>query len=150
CVGSRAMAGRLEPKMLDYANAAGERLGDAIDRIGGGGRPPAAARRHHTAAPLPLHIWPGSVPEQRKNDPGLVTAIVGIARVEIIFEGSAAHAGTTPMDLRRDAGLAAARTIAVVAERASAYAAAGRGYFVATAGVIEVEPNAINVVPGRA
>ena len=54
------------------------------------------------------------------------------------------------MELRRDAGLAAARTITLTAERASALSSAGRGHFVATAGVIEVEPNAANVVPGRA
>jgi N-carbamoyl-L-amino-acid hydrolase len=54
------------------------------------------------------------------------------------------------MDLRRDAGLAAARTIAWVAERAAVLAGAGRGYFVATGGLLEIVPNAINVVPGRA
>jgi len=150
CVGSRAMAGRLDPKMLDYANAGGERLGDAIDRIGGAASRLAEARRSDIAAYLELHIEQGIVLQSGKVDLGLVTAIVGIARVEIIFEGAADHAGTTPMNLRRDAGLAAARTIAFVAERASSLAAAGPGYFVATAGVIEVEPNAINVVPGRA
>jgi N-carbamoyl-L-amino-acid hydrolase len=150
CVGSRAMSGLLEAKMLSYANASGEQLGDAIDRIGGAVSRLADARRTDIAAFLELHIEQGIVLESRSIDLGLVTAIAGIARVEIVFQGAADHAGTTPMDLRRDAGLAAARTVAFAAERASSLAAAGRGYFVATAGVLEIEPNAANVVPGRA
>ncbi|MGO4842612.1 Zn-dependent hydrolase, partial [Rhizobiaceae sp. 2RAB30] len=54
------------------------------------------------------------------------------------------------MVLRRDAGGAAAQTIAFASERAKALAAAGRGHFVATAGVVDMSPNASNVVPGRA
>jgi len=96
----------------------------------------AEACRTDIAAYLELHIEQGIVLQSRNIDLGLVTAIVGIARVEIVFQGAAGHAGTTPMDLRRDAGLAAARTIAFVAERASSLAGAGRGYVVATAGVI--------------
>jgi N-carbamoyl-L-amino-acid hydrolase len=150
CVGSRAMSGRLEPKMLAYTNASGERLGDAIDRIGGATGRLADARRSDIAAYLELHIEQGIVLQSRSIDLGLVTGIVGIARVEIVFRGAADHAGTTPMDLRRDAGLAAARTIVFVAEHASSLAAAGRGYVVATAGVIETDANAANVVPGHA
>jgi N-carbamoyl-L-amino-acid hydrolase len=150
CVGSRAMAGRLEPKTLDYTNASGERLGDAIDRIGGAVSRLADARRGDIAAYFELHIEQGIVLQSRGIDLGLVTGIVGIARVEIVFRGAADHAGTTPMDLRHDAGLAAARAIAFVAERASSLAAAGRGYVVATAGVIETDANAANVIPGHA
>jgi beta-ureidopropionase / N-carbamoyl-L-amino-acid hydrolase len=150
CVGSRAMVGRLEPKMLTYANANGERLGDAIDRIGGAVARLTDARRNDIAAYFELHIEQGIVLQSRGIDLGLVTGIVGIARVEIVFRGAADHAGTTPMDLRHDAGLAAARAIAFVAERASSLAVAGRGYVVATAGVIETDANAANVVPGHA
>jgi len=150
CVGSRAMAGLLELEMLSYTNASGEHLGDAIDRVGGAVSRLAEARRNDIAAYLELHIEQGIVLEQKHIDVGLVTGIVGIARAEIIFQGAADHAGTTPMALRRDAGVAAARSIAFAAERAAALSAAGRGYFVATAGVIEIEPNAANVIPGRA
>ncbi len=150
CVGSRAMSGLLEPAMLDYSNPAGERLGDAIDRVGGAVRDLAKARRSDIAAYLELHIEQGIVLESGGIDLGLVTAIVGIARVEIVFEGSADHAGTTPMNLRHDAGVAAARTIALVADSAAALATSGQGHFVATAGVVTFEPNAANVVPGRA
>lgn len=150
CVGSRAMAGLLLPDMLDYTAPNGERLGDAIDRVGGATQRLAEARRSDVAAYLELHIEQGVVLESKQTDVGVVTAIVGIARLEIVFQGAADHAGTTPMPLRRDAAVAAARAIAWAAERASSLAAAGRGHFVATAGIVEVEPNAANVVPGRA
>jgi beta-ureidopropionase / N-carbamoyl-L-amino-acid hydrolase len=150
CVGSRAMAGLLLPDMLDYTAPNGERLGDAIDRIGGATQRLAEARRSDISSYLELHIEQGVVLERKQIDIGVVTAIVGIARLEVVFQGAADHAGTTPMTLRRDAAVAAARSIAWAAERASSLAAAGRGHFVATAGIVEVEPNAANVVPGRA
>jgi N-carbamoyl-L-amino-acid hydrolase len=150
CVGSRAMAGLLPPDMLDYTAPNGEHLGDAIDRVGGAAQRLAAARRSDIAAYLELHIEQGVVLESKQIDVGVVTAIVGIARLEVVFQGAADHAGTTPMPLRRDAAVAAARAIAWAAERASSLAAAGRGHFVTTAGIVEVEPNAANVVPGRA
>lgn len=150
CVGSRAMAGLLPPDVLAYTNKDGERLSAAIDRVGGARERLAEARRRDIAACLELHIEQGVVLEQKHIDLGIVTAIVGVTRIDIAFQGAADHAGTTPMALRRDAGLAAARTVAAVAERAAALSAVGRGHFVATVGVIEIEPNAANVVPGRA
>ena len=150
CVGSRAMAGLLLPDMLDYTAAHGERLGDAIDRIGGATKRLAEARRSDIAAYLELHIEQGVVLESKQVDVGVVTDIVGIARLEIVFQGAADHAGTTPMTLRRDAAVAAARSIAFAAERATALSQAGRGHFVATAGTVGIEPNTANVVPGRA
>ena len=112
---------------------------------GGSTRPDA----ENIAGYLELHIEQGVVLENKGVDLGLVTAIVGIARVEIVFEGAADHAGTTPMDLRRDAGLGAARLILEVAAEAHEFAARGRGHFVATTGTLEQQPNAANVVPGR-
>lgn len=150
CIGSRAMAGLLSPAMLDYRGPGGERLGDAIDRVGGDTTRLGEARRGDIAAFLELHIEQGVVLERSNTDIGIVTGIVGIVRLEIVFDGEAAHAGTMPMAMRRDAGVAAARLVNFVAERALALAAAGRGYVVATTGVIEIAPNAINVVPQRA
>jgi beta-ureidopropionase / N-carbamoyl-L-amino-acid hydrolase len=149
CVGSRAMAGALDDAMLQARNAAGETLAAAIARIGGDPGRLAEARRENIAGYLELHIEQGVVLENSGVDLGLVTAIVGIARVEIVFEGAADHAGTTPMELRRDAGLAAARLILDVAAEAREFAARGRGHFVATTGILEQQPNAANVVPGR-
>jgi N-carbamoyl-L-amino-acid hydrolase len=149
CVGSRAMAGALDDTMLTARNAAGETLATAIARICGDPGRLGEARRENIAGYLELHIEQGVVLENNGVDLGLVTAIVGIARVEIVFEGAADHAGTTPMELRRDAGLGAARLILDVAVKACEFAARGRGHFVATTGILEQQPNAANVVPGR-
>jgi beta-ureidopropionase / N-carbamoyl-L-amino-acid hydrolase len=150
CVGSRAMAGVLDETMLAARNGAGETLFEAIARIGGQPDHLAEARREDIAGYFELHIEQGIVLESSGVDLGLVTAIVGIARVEIVFEGAADHAGATPMHRRRDAGLAAARLALDVADRARAFAERGRGHFVATMGILTLEPNAANVVPGRA
>jgi beta-ureidopropionase / N-carbamoyl-L-amino-acid hydrolase len=78
-----------------------------------------------------------------------VTSIVGIRRIEVVFEGAADHAGTTPMALRHDGLVAAASTVAAVRRIAEQLAAEGSEYFVATVGILSVEPGASNVVPGR-
>lgn len=150
CIGSRAMAGVLAEGMLDYRDNSGERLGDGIDRVGGNVAALDQARRQDIAAFFELHIEQGIVLESRRIDIGILTGIVGIARVEVVFEGRADHAGTTPMDRRRDAAVAAARLIDFAATRGAGIAAAGRGHFVVTAGVVEIAPNASNIVPGRA
>jgi beta-ureidopropionase / N-carbamoyl-L-amino-acid hydrolase len=98
---------------------------------------------------LELHIEQGIVLESKSLDVGIVTSIVGIRRIEIVFEGAADHAGTTPMSLRHDALVAAAHTVVAVRRIAEQLAAEGAGYFVATVGVLAVEPGASNVVPGR-
>jgi acetylornithine deacetylase/succinyl-diaminopimelate desuccinylase-like protein len=88
-----------------------------------------------------LHIEQGPVLERAGEPLGVVTAIAGQARGAVVFEGRADHAGTTPMDARDDALIDAARFILHVRESAS------EG--VATVGAVEVEPNAMNVVPAR-
>src|SRR4051794_9869221 len=87
-----------------------------------------------------LHIEQGPVLERAAEPLGVVTAIAGQARGAFVFEGRAAHAGTTPMEARDDALVKAARFVLYVSE------CARRGG-VATVGAIEVEPNAMNVVP---
>ncbi len=89
-----------------------------------------------------LHIEQGPVLERAGEPLGVVTAIAGQARGAVVFEGRADHAGTSPMDARRDALVDAARFVLHVRECA-------RGGGVATVGAIEVEPNASNVVPER-
>ncbi|MGH3003755.1 MAG: Zn-dependent hydrolase [Gaiellaceae bacterium] len=91
---------------------------------------------------LELHVEQGPVLERSGEPLGIVTAIAGQARGVVSFEGRADHAGTTPMDVREDALVAAARFVLHVRE------CAGDGA-VATVGAIEVEPNASNVVPAR-
>ena len=91
---------------------------------------------------LEVHIEQGPVLEQLGEPLAVVTAIGGQARGSKVFEGRADHAGTTPMAMRSDALVAAARFILHVHDAAGDDA-------VATVGAIEVEPNAGNVVPAR-
>jgi N-carbamoyl-L-amino-acid hydrolase len=110
----------------------------------------AKARRSDIAAFFELHIEQGLVLQDGGIDVGIVTAIVGITRFEIVFRGSADHAGTTPMHLRRDAFTPAAKTAVFVDHIARDLVARGEGLFVATIGVVSVTPGASNVVPQEA
>jgi acetylornithine deacetylase/succinyl-diaminopimelate desuccinylase-like protein len=93
---------------------------------------------------LELHIEQGPALEQAGAPLGLVTGIVGMVRGERTFEGQAGHAGTVPMLGRLDALVAAAQYVLRVREIATALDGA-----VATVGEVDVEPGAVNVIPGR-
>src|SRR3984893_6527723 len=154
CVGSRGITGILDNKMLDLREPGGEKLRDALRRVGGDPDRLDLAKRDDIRAFLELHIEQGIVLESRFLDVGVVTSIVGIRRIEIIFQGEADHAGTTPMALRHDALVAAANTVVSVrreAEKLAAeqLAAEGGEYFVATVGILDVDPSGSNIVPGR-
>jgi N-carbamoyl-L-amino-acid hydrolase len=97
------------------------------------------------AAFLELHVEQGAVLEKAETTIGVVTGIVGIRRWTVTVEGVANHAGTTPMDARRDALLAAARFIQAVNQVVTAM----EGDQVATVGMIQASPGAPNVIPGR-
>ena len=101
-----------------------------------------------TAAFVELHIEQGPVLETRELPIGVVTNIVGIRRVLITVHGQPDHAGTTPMDIRRDALVGAARVIDAAHARATALAGKPH-YVVATIGRIAMTPNAPNAVPGQ-
>ncbi len=151
CIGSRGMAGRLEPAHLALTEPGGERLEQAIDRVGGRAGSLADARRDDIAAFFELHIEQGVVLEHDGLAIGLVEAIAGITRTELVFTGRADHAGTTPMDRRQDAAVAAAAVIGHVAAEARALSReAGAGHVTATVGQVEIRPNASNVVPQTA
>ena len=147
CVGSRGMTGALDATHLSLTSPDGESLQDAMRRVDGQPELLAEAKRTDLRAFLELHIEQGRVLEEQGLDVGIVTSIAGIRRLEIIFEGAADHAGTTPMPLRRDALVAGARTITLARELAETLSR--KAFFVATVGLIEVSPNAANVVPGR-
>ena len=149
CVGSRGMTGSLDDKMLDLAEPGGEKLRDALRRVGGDPDRLPEARRNDIHAFLELHIEQGIVLESQSLDVGVVSSIVGIRRLEIIFEGEADHAGTTPLHLRRDALVAAASTVGAVRNIAERLDSEGPDYFVATVGILAVDPSASNIVPGR-
>jgi acetylornithine deacetylase/succinyl-diaminopimelate desuccinylase-like protein len=93
---------------------------------------------------LELHVEQGPVLARKGVPLGIVTSIAAMARAERVFEGEAGHAGTTPMEGRRDALCDAADFVLRVRE-----AAAGIDGAVATVGLLAVEPGAVNVIPGR-
>lgn len=150
CVGSRAMVGELDAKMLTYTNPQGETLADAITRVGGDPKAIASMVPPKIAGYFELHIEQGVVLESNRLDLGLVTGIAGITRIEILLKGAADHAGSTLMEYRRDASLPAAELVLLVDKQARAFAARNQGHFVATVGVLDLSPNAANVVPGAA
>jgi len=147
CIGSRGMAGALEPEMLERTNAAGVSLREGLIAVGASGAP-AAAVRHDIAAFLELHIEQGPVLEQQACEVGIVTHIVGIRRIAVTFKGQAAHAGTTPLAVRQDALAAGARFLLDVRNEIDA-AHAQKPFVIATVGEIHAAPNAPNVVAGE-
>lgn len=151
CVGSRAMAGMLDAGMLAAARPGdGETLAQGIARCGGDPDNLRAACRgaDGIAAFLELHIEQGPVLESRGLPIGVVSHIVGIRRAAITVTGRPDHAGTTPMDLRQDALVGAARLIDA-AHRLASELNGQPHYVVATVGCIHNFPNASNAVPGR-
>jgi N-carbamoyl-L-amino-acid hydrolase len=150
CVGSRGIAGALDESMLEMRGPDGRSLADALSLVGGDPGNIRSAVRDDLHAFLELHIEQGPVLETTGTAIGVVTSIVGIRRLELVFQGEAAHAGTAPMDLRRDAAVAAAACLVEVRRKAEALAAPGQPYFVATVGILQIEPGGSNVVPGRA
>jgi N-carbamoyl-L-amino-acid hydrolase len=93
-----------------------------------------------------LHIEQGPLLEQEGITLGVVQNLQGISWTEVVFIGEANHAGTTPLHLRSDAGYCAGALTAFLRDLARDIG----GVQVATVGVIELQPNIINVVPGRA
>ena len=120
---------------------------DAIKRIGGQPDQIETAVRKPGAwhSYVELHIEQGGTLDRAKVPVGIVEAIVGIYRYDVVIEGMANHAGTTPMDDRQDAMVAAAQLTIAVRE----IAARRPGRQVGTVGRIAVEPNSPNVIPGR-
>lgn len=145
CIGSRGISGT-RPKEWLEREAAGITLEQGIVQVGGD--PFRPAQRDDIRAFLELHIEQGPVLQNEQLDVGVVTAIAGITRIEIVVEGRADHAGTTPMGSRKDA-LTTAAWIALGVEELAKALASGEEHFAATVGEFEMLPNAANVVPAR-
>jgi allantoate deiminase len=145
-LGSRAVAGVLDPSVLSIADSNGISMEKALREFG---LEPAAisgvARRSgDVLAYAELHIEQGPVLESEGLALGVVTAINGFSRVRVTLAGMAGHAGTVPMHLRRDA-LAGAAECVLAVERI----AKGHPEIVGTVGRLEARPGAINVIPGE-
>jgi len=145
--GSRALAGEVEAFELDIETASGFTIGEGLRRLGGDPDRLSDARRPRgsLAAFLELHIEQGAVLDADDIDIGVVEGIVGIIRWNVTVDGMTNHAGTTPMDRRADAMVAAARFVELV--HRTARDTPGRQ--VATVGRLIAEPGVPNVIPGR-
>lgn len=143
---SRIVAGDLQAGDMDRTWN-GMKRSDAIKRIAGNPDQIETAVRGKGAwhSYVELHIEQGGTLDRAKVPIGIVEGIVGIHRYDVVIEGFANHAGTTPMGERQDAMVAASQLTLAVRD----IAAQRPGRQVGTVGRIEVEPNSPNVIPGR-
>ena len=120
----------------------GRKLGDELERIGYRGKDPVGS--HKFQAMFELHIEQGPILEAEKKEIGVVTGVQGMRWYEVTVRGQEAHTGATPMKLRRNALLGAARMIEAIDK-------VGLDHLpgVASVGLIENRPNSRNVVPGE-
>ncbi|SOC40989.1 Zn-dependent hydrolase [Ureibacillus acetophenoni] len=144
-MGSLVYAGGLSVEdALNSIGTDGTVLGKELERIGyAGSKEPGFIKPH---AYIELHIEQGPILDKEGTPIGAVENLQGISWQRITITGVANHAGTTPTEMRHDAGLAAARVITYLRNRANA----SNGQTVATVGTICFEPNAVNVVPALA
>jgi len=146
-IGSRAMDGELTEKELDLVSRSGKTIRDGIKFIGGDVAKLAEVRRQKgdIAGYLELHIEQGGILDTEKINIGVVEGIVGINWWDVTIEGFANHAGTTAMNNRQDALLAAAKFI----EAVNRIVTSVPGRQVGTVGRINALPGAPNVIPGK-
>jgi len=147
--GSKAFTGKLDPAAIPAMVAPdGEQLVDAMARAGFNAldAPGAAYAPKSLAAYVELHIEQGPHLETRGVPMGIVTGIVGIRRNRVVFIGEPDHAGTTPMERRKDSFLAAAEYALKACGLVSKH---GGGRSVTNFGVVEVKPGVPNIVPAR-
>ena len=146
-IGSMAMAGHMTAAGLQQKSQGGLTQAEGIKAIGGNpdNIQSCIRKKGDLKAFIELHIEQGGILEKEKLQIGVVQGIVGIVHWEVTIEGFANHAGTTPMNMRQDALLAASKFIIAVNEVATSV----KGNQVGTVGKIAIQPGAYNVVPGR-
>ena len=146
-IGSEAMCGILPESSLSLVSNSGKTIRQGIMDIGG--NPDrlveATRKKGYFKVFIELHIEQGGVLDKEGISIGVVEGIVGINQWTVTIEGKANHAGTTPMNQRQDAMLAAAKLVVAVNQTATSVP----GRQVATVGKIKAEPGAPNVIPGK-
>jgi allantoate deiminase len=141
-IGSRALVGTIDNALLAKTDRDGISVSDAIRNFGLDPRRIMDAKiENDILGFLEFHIEQGPVLEKMNTPVAIVDAVAGQTRMEFIFEGISNHAGTTPMNLRRDALAGASEWILIVEKIAATVPD-----LVATVGKIDVEPNAENVI----
>ncbi|MEB3294619.1 MAG: Zn-dependent hydrolase [Synechococcales bacterium] len=146
-IGSKAMAGQIQDDSDYYIQLDGTPIQACLARVGGNWNAIQTAKRDRSdiAAFIELHVEQGRVLERKGKTIGIVTGIVGQYRLAVQIQGRMNHAGTTPMDQRQDALLAAAKIVIAVHQ----IAIDPPGDQVATVGYLTVSPNATNTVAGE-
>ena len=124
-------------------DADGKKFGDELKRIGWEGNEPVGQRK--MKAMFELHIEQGPILEVEGKDIGVVTHGQGLSWTQVTITGKDAHTGSTPMPMRRNAGLGMARIL----EKVDAIALSNAPHAVGAAGHIDVYPNSRNVIPGK-
>ena len=152
-LGSSLVAGEVQPKDLTNAvDAQGTKLADVLSSLGISPRNLLRLARDPKSmkAYLELHFEQGPILEAKAKRIGLVTSIAAPSRFKVIFAGRADHSGTTPMEMRKDALVAAAQLIEYVEKICRKFSSMEKGRVVGTVGAMKIEPGVINAVPGRA
>jgi beta-ureidopropionase / N-carbamoyl-L-amino-acid hydrolase len=146
-IGAKAMAGEIKEGPDYYTRLDGTSIQTCLEKIGGDWSGLAMAKRDRTqvAAFVELHVEQGGVLEHQGTAIGVVDGIVGQYRFAVTIMGRTNHAGTTPMNMRKDALVAAAQVVLAV----NKIAVETPGDQVATVGCLNVSPNATNTVPGK-
>ena len=147
CFGSRSMAGELrEADPVSFQNSAGRTLPEFLADCYLDNDPfNKETSLQDNAAFVELHIEQGAALTESGCSVGIVTAIAGIKRLNVVIKGKANHSGSTAMHRRQDALVAASSLVAFVYDNALA----SHGNYVATVGKLNVLPNAENVIPGE-
>lgn len=147
-IGCQAMAGTVLLQSPErYQSKVGSSIQTCLEMVGGNWDELATAKRSRSdiAAFVELHVEQGAVLERTGKEIGVVQGVVGMQRKAITITGLANHAGTTPMEMRQDALVAAAQVVLAVRDIARGMPSQP----VATVGYLNVLPNAVNIVPGK-
>ena len=146
-IGSKCAIGHITPADLDKVARSGKTIREGIGLVGGKVErlSEAVMKKGDLACYIELHIEQGGLLEKAGLQIGVVEGIVGLRWFEVTITGFANHAGTTPMDQRQDAMLAAAKFAVAVNEAVRGVP----GRTVATVGRMTVSPNTTNVIPGQ-
>jgi N-carbamoyl-L-amino-acid hydrolase len=146
-IGSKGMAGEVLEDASYYARLDGTPIQRCLEQIGGDWSKISTAKRqaNEIVAFVELHVEQGGVLEHLNKSIGIVTGVVGQYRFAVTVTGRANHAGTTPMNMRKDALVAASAIVLAVNKIALAI----DGDQVATVGYMNVSPNATNTIPGK-
>ncbi|MBT2648545.1 Zn-dependent hydrolase [Bacillus sp. ISL-34] len=145
-MGSRGIVGTLsEESFKNLRDKEGITTIEAMSKIGLDFSLPKRRNPKDIKAFLELHIEQGPILEEKNIPIGVVEAIVGLTQFEVTIEGKAGHAGTTPMDRRTDALVAAAQ---IISQLPSFAIEEGEGTVITT-GRLHVLPNGANVIPNK-